>query len=351
MGFSRQEYWSGLPLPSPRIYSGPQQFQKLPQENVLRNQGKYSFSSVKEFCLEIADPFLGIAPQFIALHVPEFILRIVFTFLSTFFSTYEKSIREYANLRHQAIFLSCFPLRESQRPGMYFKSQAITCCLIQVDSSSEIQLSQNFVLISFASSQLYVKNHIHNYFPDMPVSLDILPIRELIKHKQASSSFVAFFPLSHFVNLKWSTRQYLKIFRDVITGKELPQSCFNCFFPFKAILRFIFYQLFMRSSYLFLSPCKSQNFWILCIPRRRQWHPTPVLLPGKSHGRRSLVGCSPWGCEKSDTIERLHFHFSLSCIGEGNGNPLQCFCLENPRDGGAWWAAVYGVAQSRTRLK
>ena len=49
--------------------------------------------------------------------------------------------------------------------------------------------------------------------------------------------------------------------------------------------------------------------------------------------------------------ERLHFHFSLSCIGEGNGNPLQCSCLENPRDWGAWWAAVYGVAQSRTRLK
>ena len=86
-------------------------------------------------------------------------------------------------------------------------------------------------------------------------------------------------------------------------------------------------------------------------PWRRRWHTTPVLLPGKSHGRRSLVGCSPWGLEESDTTERLHFHFSLSCIGEGNGNPLQCSCLENPRDGGAWWAAVYGVAQSRTRLK
>ena len=85
--------------------------------------------------------------------------------------------------------------------------------------------------------------------------------------------------------------------------------------------------------------------------RRRQWHPTPVLLPGKSHGRRSLVGCSPWGLEESDTTERLHFHFSLSCIGEGNGNPLQCSCLENPRDGGAWWASVYGVAQSWTQLK
>ena len=84
---------------------------------------------------------------------------------------------------------------------------------------------------------------------------------------------------------------------------------------------------------------------------RRQWHPTPVLLPGKSHGWRSLVGCSPWSCEESDTTERLHFDFLLSCIGEGNGNPLQCSCLENPRDGGAWWAAVYGVAQSRTWLK
>ena len=71
----------------------------------------------------------------------------------------------------------------------------------------------------------------------------------------------------------------------------------------------------------------------------------------KSHGRRSLVGCSPWGHEDSDTTERLHFHFSLSCLGEGDGNPLQCSCLENPRDGGAWWAAVYGVTQSRTRLK
>ena len=78
--------------------------------------------------------------------------------------------------------------------------------------------------------------------------------------------------------------------------------------------------------------------------RGAQWHPTPVLLPGQSHGWRSLVGCSPWGREESDTTERLHFHFSLSCIGEGNGNPLQCSCLENPRDGGAWWAAVYGVA-------
>ena len=84
---------------------------------------------------------------------------------------------------------------------------------------------------------------------------------------------------------------------------------------------------------------------------RRQWHPTPVLLPGKSHGQRSLVGCNPWGRSESDTTERLHFHFSLSCIGEGNGNPLQCSCLENPRDGGACCTAVSGVAQNWTRLK
>ena len=89
----------------------------------------------------------------------------------------------------------------------------------------------------------------------------------------------------------------------------------------------------------------------LTCDRRRQWHPIPVLLPGKSHGWRSLVGCSPWGRGESDTTERLPFHFSLSCIGEGNGNLLQCSCLENPRDGGDWWAAVYGVTQSRTRLK
>ena len=93
------------------------------------------------------------------------------------------------------------------------------------------------------------------------------------------------------------------------------------------------------------------SLFYLFLPTLRRWHPTPVLLPGKSHGWRSLEGCRPWGREESDTTERLHFHFSLSCIGEGNGIPLQCSCLENPRDGGAWWAAVYGVTQSRTQLK
>ena len=109
----------------------------------------------------------------------------------------------------------------------------------------------------------------------------------------------------------------------------------------------------------FIDLFKEINFWlnlfffvsVSFLYWRRQWHPTPVLLPGKSHRRRSLVGCSPWGHYDWDTTEWLHFHFSLSCIGEGNGNPLQYSCLENPRDRGAWWAAVYGVAQSRRRLK
>ena len=122
------------------------------------------------------------------------------------------------------------------------------------------------------------------------------------------------------------------------------------------------HKLFFSFSPVFTSECLSHldptniKSVLLFEPasdllRRRRWHPTPVLLPGKSHGRRSLVGCSSRGLEESDTTERLHFHFSLSCIGEGNGNPLQCSCLENPRERGAWWAAVYGVAQSWTRLK
>ena len=93
--------------------------------------------------------------------------------------------------------------------------------------------------------------------------------------------------------------------------------------------------------------------WTSSFIRRRKWQPTPVLLPGESHGRRSLLA-AVHGVTKSWTRLRdftFTFYFSLSCTGEGNSNPLQCSCLENPRDGGAWWAAVYGVAQSRTRLK
>ena len=99
------------------------------------------------------------------------------------------------------------------------------------------------------------------------------------------------------------------------------------------------------------APAPHSRTQLACMERRRRWHPTLVLLPGESRGRRSLEACGPWGRWESDMTERLRFPFSLSCIGEGNGNPLQCSCLENPRDGGAWWAAVYGVTQNRTRLK
>ena len=107
----------------------------------------------------------------------------------------------------------------------------------------------------------------------------------------------------------------------------------------------------IKHLHAFFSSYINEKSRLLAHYWRRQWHPTPVLLPGKSHGCRSPVGCSPWGREESDMTERLHFQFSLSCIGEGNGDPLQCSCLETPRDGGAWWAAVSGVTQSRTRLK
>ena len=93
------------------------------------------------------------------------------------------------------------------------------------------------------------------------------------------------------------------------------------------------FYFFSNEHIIFHSKCTILLTYSHQQHQRRQWHPTPALLPGKSHGRRSLVGCSPWGREESDTTERLPFHFSLSCTEEGNGNPLQCSCLENPRDG------------------
>ena len=86
------------------------------------------------------------------------------------------------------------------------------------------------------------------------------------------------------------------------------------------------------------------------LPWRRQWHPLQCSCL-QNPTDRGAWWAAVHGVTKSwTTTEQLHFHFSLSCIGEGNGNPLQCSCLENPRDGGAWWAAIYGVAQHRTRL-
>ena len=79
--------------------------------------------------------------------------------------------------------------------------------------------------------------------------------------------------------------------------------------------------------------------------------PHPSTLAWKIPWMEEPGGLQSMGSLESDTTEQLHFDFSLSCVGEGNGNPLQCSCLEIPRDGGAWWAAIYGVAQSLTRLK
>ena len=107
----------------------------------------------------------------------------------------------------------------------------------------------------------------------------------------------------------------------------------------------------VAQSRTWLKRLSSSSRTMLTYYRRKQWHPTPVLLPGKCYGQRSLVGCSPWGRKELDMTKWLHFHFSLSCVGEGNGNSLQCSCLENPRDSRAWWAAVYGVTQNRTWLK
>ena len=111
------------------------------------------------------------------------------------------------------------------------------------------------------------------------------------------------------------------------------------------------FPIWMPFCYSCLIVIHLNKYNLLLANPEKAMAPHPVLLPGKSHGWRSLVGFSPWVRQESDTTEQCHFHFSLSCIGEGNGNPLQCSCLENPRDRGAWWAAVYGVAQSQTRLK
>ena len=98
------------------------------------------------------------------------------------------------------------------------------------------------------------------------------------------------------------------------------------------------------------------------LSRRRQWHPTPVVLPGKSHGQRSLTGYSPWSHKESGTTQQLINNTTTTAAlsvqsdimrpraSTGEGTPLQYSCLGIPMDGGAWWAAVHGVAKSRTRL-
>ena len=91
--------------------------------------------------------------------------------------------------------------------------------------------------------------------------------------------------------------------------------------------------------------CRRPGFdlWIGRIPWRREWQHSPVFFPGESHGQRSQEGCGPWDGKELDTTEQL--------TGEGNGNTLHYSCLENPVDGGVWYAAVHGISKSWTRLR
>ena len=132
---------------------------------------------------------------------------------------------------------------------------------------------------------------------------------------------------------------------------------FTTLISFKSRTRHIFLSVCFNLAIFHHTACLSAYMCFVCLGnfnpsywgRKMETHSS--TLAWKIPCTRSLIGYSPWGPEESDTTERLHFHISLWCIGEGNSNPLQCSCLENPRDGGAWWAAVSVVTQSQTRLK
>ena len=131
---------------------------------------------------------------------------------------------------------------------------------------------------------------------------------------------------------------------------------FTTLISFKSRTRHIFLSVYFNLAIFHHTACLSAYMCFVCLDnfipsywgRKMETHSS--TLAWKIPCTRSLIGYSPWGPKESDTTERLHFHISLSCIGEGNSNPLQCSCLENPGDGGAWWAPIYGVAQSRTWL-
>ena len=123
------------------------------------------------------------------------------------------------------------------------------------------------------------------------------------------------------------------------------------YYPISQLQSFIlFYLVHLDLQYIMIHLVLYLLYLCFLMCWRRQWHPIPVLLPGKSHGRRSLVGCSPWGHWGSDMTEWLHFHFSLSCMGEGIGNPLQYSCIENSMEREAQWVTIHWVAKSWTQL-
>ena len=160
-----------------------------------------------------------------------------------------------------------------------------------------------------------------------------------------SSFVIAFLPRSECLLISW-----LQSLSAVILEPRKIKSgtCFH-FFPFYLLLSdgtgwydLSFFNFEFQANFFTLHFHPHQEKAMALHSSTLAWKIPWTEEPGR---------LQPMGSLESDTTERLHFHFSLSCTGGGNGNPLQCFCLENPRDGGAWWAAVYGVAQSRTRLK
>ena len=162
------------------------------------------------------------------------------------------------------------------------------------------------------------------------------------------STCPTFCPSIHYALSSWNNNQNWKGIQHYMWWDINERTIHKLFFTLKEqdspiIWNLVPYKIFSTSKG-YLGEGNGTPLQYSCLE-----NPTPVLLPGKSHGWRSLVGCSPW--VHWATSEWPHFHFSLSCTGEGNGNPLQCSCLENPRDGGAWWAAVYGVTQSWTQRK
>ena len=159
---------------------------------------------------------------------------------------------------------------------------------------------------------------------------------------QILNSYISLLDIWSLMRLSRESNKILDTFRH---SRDVSENCIDLKIISKQVIFEIILLDKIKMKLVAFLEWEGKKFW------RRWWHPTPVLLPGKSHEWRSLEGCSPWGPEESDMTERLHFQFSLSCIGEGNGNPLQCSCLENPRDGGAWQSAIYAVTQSRTRLK
>ena len=144
--------------------------------------------------------------------------------------------------------------------------------------------------------------------------------------------------------LTWGGCVYQTTDRYCLGRKEgLEEWCFGVLFSIfnaKDLLQHVFWVhlcFFPGGPLVAESTCQCRrcgfNPWVRKMPWKRKWQLIPVFLPGKSHGQKSMAGYNPWGCKN------LTWR-----IGEGNGNPLQCSCLENPRDRGAWWAAVYGVA-------